>query len=154
MAKKWMTDADLVSSLAANLMEVLPLFPKRMVRMDVIARETGMPLSHMQILVMLRNGPVSIGELSGKLNIAKPNITPLVDTLRDQGLVERVRDEHDRRMVNVCMLPAGQEKLVEIEQSIAEQVKGWPEGYSRSEIKELNSALASIIRIVKHFGNE
>ncbi|MGN0746461.1 MAG: MarR family winged helix-turn-helix transcriptional regulator [Aristaeellaceae bacterium] len=152
MAKRWTADTALVSSLATNLVEALPLFPKRMIRMDAIVRAYGMPSSHIQILVMIRNGPASIGELSSKLCIAKPNITPLVDSLRDQGLVERVRDENDRRIVNVRMLPAGQEKLNEIEQAIATQVAQWPGEFSRSEMKELNNALASIIRIVQGFG--
>ena len=152
MAKKWTADAALVSSLATNLVEALPLFPKRMVRMDAIVRAHGMPFSHIQILVMLRNGPASIGELSSKLCIAKPNITPLVDSLRDQGFVERVRDERDRRIVNVRMLPAGHEKLDEIQRSIADQVMLWPGEFSRSEMKELNGALASLIRIVQGIG--
>ncbi len=152
MAKKWTADAALVSSLATNLVEALPLFPKRMIRMDAIVREQGMPLSHIQILVMLRNGPASIGELSSKLCIAKPNITPLVDSLRDQGLVERVRDEKDRRIVNVRMLPAGQEKLEGIQRAVAGQIMLWPGEFSRSEMKELNSALANIIRIVQGIG--
>ena len=90
--------------------------------------------------------------MSSKLYIAKPNITPLVDSLRDQGLVERIRDEQDRRIVNVRMLPAGHEKLDEIQRSIADQVMLWPGEFSRSEMKELNNALASIIRIVQGIG--
>ena len=142
----------MVSSLATNLVEALPLFPKRMIRMDAIVREHGMPFSHIQILVMLRDGPASIGELSSKLCIAKPNITPLVDRLFESGYVERIRDEQDRRIVNVRMLPAGYEKLDEIQRSIADQVMLWPGEFSRSEMKELNSALASIIRIVQGIG--
>ena len=90
--------------------------------------------------------------MSSKLCIAKPNITPLVDSLRDQGLVERVRDEKDRRIVNVRMLPPGHEKLDEIQRAIAGQIMLWPGEFSRSEMKELNNALASIIRIVQGIG--
>ena len=67
--------------------------------------------------------------------------------MRDSGLVERVRSQTDRRIVHVRLLEAGKEKLEAIRSDIAEQVAAWKGGLSRSEIKELNNAMASIIRI-------
>ena len=148
MAKKWTADAALVSSLATNLVETLPLYPKRMIRMDAIVREQGMPFSHIQILVMLRNGPASIGELSSKLCIAKPNITPLVDRLFESGYVDRQHDENDRRVVNIVLLPAGEEKLAAIRATIARQIQVQSEDLSVTEFRELNDSLASLVRIL------
>lgn len=153
MAKKWTADAALVDSLSENMVEVLPLLPKRMLRIDAIVREHKMPFSHIQILTMLKEGSVSIGELSDKLSIAKPNITPLVDMLAAQGYVERIRDERDRRVVIVSIKDAGMAKLEEIRQSICDQICAWNASFSRSEIKELNNALATLIRIVKGIGD-
>ena len=150
MPKKWSDDTALVGSLAGNLMEALPLFPKRLVHVDALVREHQMPYSHIQILVLLSSGVLSIGEISDRLGIAKPNITPLVDSLHQGEMVERVRDEHDRRIVNVRLLPKGEEKLEAIRASILEQVSDWRGQFSRSEMKELNTALASMIRIVCH----
>ncbi|MBQ7845180.1 MAG: MarR family transcriptional regulator [Clostridia bacterium] len=114
---------------------------------DALVRQHQMPFSHIQILVMLGGEDMSIGQISDRLGIAKPNITPLVDALRDNGLVERIRSEKDRRIVNVHLLPEGEEKLRAIREDIAAQVKEWKGGLSRSEVKELNSALASMNRI-------
>ena len=50
------------------------------------------------------------------------------------------------------MLSAGHERRDESQRSIAEQVMRWPGEFNRSEVKELNSALASIIRIVQGIG--
>lgn len=150
MPKKWNEDGALVGSVAGNLFEVLPLFPKRLLHIDALVRDHQMPFSHIQILVMLSGEDMSIGQISERLGIAKPNITPLVDTLRDNGMVERIRSEKDRRIVNVHLLPAGEEKLKSIRRDIAAQVKAWKGNLSRSEVKELNSALSSIIRIAGH----
>ncbi|MBR2718660.1 MAG: winged helix-turn-helix transcriptional regulator [Clostridia bacterium] len=147
MPKKWNEDRALVDSVAMNLFEMLPLFPKGIVHMDEIVRAHQMPFSHIQILVMLAGENLSIGQISQRLGIAKPNITPLVDVMRDSGLVERVRSQTDRRIVHVRLLEAGKEKLEAIRSDIAEQVAAWKGGLSRSEIKELNNAMASIIRI-------
>lgn len=147
MPKKWNEDRALVDSVAMNLFEMLPLFPKGLVHMDEIVRAHQMPFSHIQILVMLAGENLSIGQISQRLGIAKPNITPLVDVMRDSGLVERVRSQTDRRIVHVRLLEAGKEKLEAIRSDIAEQVAAWKGSLSRSEIKELNNAMASIIRI-------
>lgn len=147
MPKKWNEDAALVNSVAENLFEMLPVFPKGLVHIDALVRKHKMPFSHIQILVMLSRGDMSIGQISDRLDIAKPNITPLVDILRDGGLVERIRSTTDRRIVHVHLLPAGVEKLAAIHRDIASQVVAWKGNLSRSEIKELSNAMASIIRI-------
>ncbi|MBQ8654489.1 MAG: winged helix-turn-helix transcriptional regulator [Clostridia bacterium] len=154
MAKKWTADKALVDSVAASLMELLPLFPKRMVRVDELVREHGMPFSHVQIMVMLLDGDLSVGELSGRLSIAKPNITPLVDNLRNHGWVERIRDERDRRIVNIHLTEAGRSKAAEMQADIARQTMQWNGEFSRSEIKELNQALATVIRIARGIRSE
>ena len=147
MPKKWNEDNALVDSLAGNLFEALPLFPKRLMHVDELVRRHQMPFSHIQILIMLVGEDMSIGQISERLGIAKPNITPLVDALRDGGLVERIRSEKDSRSVHVHLLPEGEEKLQAIREDIAAQVKAWKGSLSRSEVKELSSALASMNRI-------
>ena len=147
MPKKWNEDQALVDSVALNLFEMLPIFPKGLVRTEELVRDHQMPFSHIQILVMLAKEDLSIGQISQRLGIAKPNITPLVDIMRDNGLVERVRSQTDRRIVHVRLLAAGREKLESIHKDIAAQVAAWKGNLSRSEIKELSNAMASIIRI-------
>lgn len=145
MARNWTNDAALVEAITGNLFEALPLLPKRLVRVDMITHEFGMPFSHIQILCMLARRNMSIGEISSHLGIAKPNITPLLDSLRERGLLERQRSEKDRRVVNVVLLPAGREMAEKIEASIAAQVMEWPERFSASEVKRINNALACLI---------
>ncbi len=152
MAKKWSVDSALVESVAANLVELLPLFPKRLIRLDALVREHEMPFSHIQILVLLAEGAMAIGTLSDKLSIAKPNITPLVDSLREQHYVERVRDARDRRIVNVCITDSGLEKLQAIQRSVAKQVAEWPGLFSRSEVKAFKGALSGVIRMAMEVG--
>lgn len=147
MAKHWKDDTALVDSIANNLYEALPLLPKRLVRVDALTKEFGMPFSHVQILCMLSDKEMTIGEISTNLGIAKPNITPLLDALYDRGLLERCRSERDRRIVNVRLRPEGQELTAQIKAGIAAQTRDWPEGISISDIKRLNNALAYLIEI-------
>lgn len=154
MAKNWTADAVLVDAVTGNLFEALPLLPKRLVRVDAITREFEMPFSHIQIMCMLSEGSMSIGAISTNLGIAKPNITPLLDSLCERGLLERCRSEKDRRIVNVRLLPEGEKMAREIRESISRQVAAWPESFSASEIKRLNTALATLISMGKRLSEE
>ena len=150
MAKHWSEDTALLGAIAGNLYEALPLLPKRLVRLEAITREFDMPFSHVQILCVLSEGPMTIGKLSAALGIAKPNITPLIDSLRQRGLIERCRSELDRRVVHVALLPEGNEVADRIRQRIGEQVAAWPKGFSASDIKRLNNALAYLIETARY----
>lgn len=147
MAKIWTDDAALVDAISKNIYDALPLLPKRLVRVDALTREFNMPFSHIQILCMLSDKEMSIGEISTNLGIAKPNITPLLDTLHERGVLERCRSEKDRRIVNVRLLPEGYEMVQKLRESVARQVMEWPEGFSVSDIKRLNNALAYLIEV-------
>lgn len=145
MAKNWMEDTALVEAVSDNLFAALPLLPKRLVRVEAIMKELDMPFSHIQILCMLHEGPMSIGEISRRLGIAKPNITPLLDHLYHRGMLTRDRSEADRRVVMVQLLPEGEAAAARIREEIGGQVVTWPEDFNYSDIKRLNNALALLV---------
>lgn len=147
MSRSSAADTVLMDSIAQNLFDALPIFRKRVLHLDAIQREHGIPLSHVQVLALLSEHPsLPISELSRRLGIAKPNVTPLVDRLCGLGLAERCRDPQDRRVINVRILPAGTEKLSRIRQTLVQEVDGWANQFSRTELKNLNRALGCIIR--------
>lgn len=147
MPKSWTTDSTLVDSLAKNLCEAVVLLPKQLLHVDELTRNFGMPFSHIQILVMLSEGDITIGDISSTLGIAKPNITPLLDALSDRGLVERIRGAGDKRIVNVHLTDEGSKMLEQLRGAIAEQVIGWEGSCNRSDVKQLNHALAFLVQI-------
>lgn len=149
MSKKWTEDEALMKSLSVNLLDALAVFPKQMLRLDALVREFDMPISHIQILTVLREGEVSIGALSERMGIAKPNITPLVDALCERDLAMRIRCMQDRRVVKVRIADDGTEMLEKIQASIARQVESWSVAMNRSEAKELNAALQTLLRLGK-----
>ncbi len=51
-------------------------------------------------------------------------------------------------MVNIVLLPAGEEKLAAIRATISRQIQVQAENLSVSEFRELNDALDSVVRIL------
>ena len=149
MTKKRTIDPAMIDTIAQNMFHILPLIKKRLLHMDLVQREHGTPLSHVQVLAMLNDvGTMSVSEISRRLGIAKPNITPLVDRLYESGYVDRQHDENDRRVVNIVLMEAGKEKLDAIRATISHQIQLQVDGLSVSEFRELNESLSSIVRIL------
>lgn len=71
-------------------------------------------------------GTMSQGEISAKVLKSSGNITLVIDNLEKPGLVRRMRDEHDRRMVQVVLTQQGRELIEELlpghVQAIAEEM--------------------------------
>ncbi len=149
MSRKKALDPAVIDSISQNIFNVMPLLRKRLLHMDIIQSEHGIPLSHVQVLSMLNEtGSMSVSEISHRLGIAKPNITPLVDRLIEDKLVDRIRDTQDRRVVNVVIMDAGREKLNAIRGTIGGQVQDWALNISSADFKELADSLQSLTRIL------
>lgn len=69
-------------------------------------------LSYPQILVLyalLEKGSVTIGELARHLKVSQGVASRTVDRMVDKGLLDRVRDEDDRRVVHVTLSGDGRD---------------------------------------------
>ena len=93
-------------------------------------------------------GAMSVTDISRHLGMAKPNITPLIDRLIREGYVERRRDTGDRRVVNVVLLPKGEEKLACIRETIVRQVMRWTGTIPEKDFFELEHALEVISTVL------
>ena len=141
--------ADCVERIAQGVFQAQPLLKKRLVKLSAIQSDQGIPLSHVQVLAMLEEvGSMSVSEISKRFGIAKPNITPLVDRLVNAGLVDRVRSETDRRVVNIVILEEGRNRLQQIQNALNDHVAGWQSTLTTEEFERLDRALIDIIEIL------
>lgn len=149
MPRRKSVNKEMVEQVAKTTFDVLPMLKKRLLRMDVVQAEHSIPMSHVQVLTMLgESGIMTVSEISQRLGIAKPNITPLVDRLISDGYVERRRDEIDRRVVKIVLLAAGEEKLAAIQETIVRHAMRWVGTIPDKEFYELEKSLNSIVRIL------
>ena len=74
-----------------------------------LARAHGLTGPQVTALKLLQSvGDLSLSALSAKMQARNSTITGIVARMRKQGLVERVRDERDRRVVKIRLTEAGQ----------------------------------------------
>lgn len=59
--------------------------------------------------ILINNGELTIGELSQKMALACSTITDLIDRMEKSELVIRKKDEKDKRVVRIEVLPVGYE---------------------------------------------
>ncbi|MBP1931386.1 MarR family winged helix-turn-helix transcriptional regulator [Ammoniphilus resinae] len=70
----------------------------------------GITVPQAIVLDVIRNTPKTIGEISKAIDLSNSTVSGIVDRLERNGLVERQRDQQDRRVVWVA-LTKDKEKL-------------------------------------------
>jgi DNA-binding MarR family transcriptional regulator len=76
----------------------------------------GVSMANLHVLSMLeRHGEMAMSRVADALDISYSNATGIVDRMEERGLVARVRDEEDRRVVHVRLTDAGRTVLSDIE---------------------------------------
>ena len=78
--------------------------------LPALQREFGLTDSQIAVLEALKHlGPLQQGELCQKILRSGSNVTTVVDNLERDGLVQRSRDESDRRIQVVNLTEKGRE---------------------------------------------
>ncbi|WBB65022.1 MarR family transcriptional regulator [Micromonospora sp. WMMD812] len=63
------------------------------------------------LMTLAHHGTLPHREVAQRCYVRPATLTGIVDTLERDGLVERQRDENDRRSVRLAITPAGRERL-------------------------------------------
>lgn len=104
----------------------------------------GLSLSAFNVLMILsRSGAegCALFELSRLLVVSRANITGLVDSLVEKGLVERCEDQRDRRVRIARITGEGEKLLEEILPGYYRMVREMLCGINREENRVLNNLL-------------
>jgi len=92
-------------------------------------------------------GGATMSEIAHLTYQSAATVTGIVDRLADAGLVERERDEVDRRVVYVRTTQAGRAKLDEIDAERRKQMEQMTKALTDEELEQLNSIMSKLIAI-------
>jgi DNA-binding MarR family transcriptional regulator len=72
----------------------------------------SLSLVHIQVLVALEaEGPLPMRVLAERMDVSQASATGIVDRMEQRGLVERRRDDDDRRVVRVALTDVGRDTM-------------------------------------------
>ena len=142
------TGSEKYEKLAWQILTVAPVLKKRLFRPDFEQATSQLPLSYAQVLATLNiEESMTVTEISERFDIAKPNITPLIDRMIEAGYVKRVRNSADRRVVHVIILDKGREKVKEMVSSLMTTISGWAQAISDEDMVKVTDSI-DVIRTV------
>ena len=93
------------------------------------------------LAVVDREGPLTLGELAAQEQVSPPTITKVVDTLERHGFVERIRDEHDRRVWRVKATTRGKRQLERSRTRRTEWLANQLRGVTDDDLERIVAAL-------------
>lgn len=136
-----------------KLLLLLPTLEKRLIRpLELEIKPSLSILQYNALFIMKNDGILTMSELSNKMCISKQQLTPMVDKLIDNGLVERMTNEKDRRIINVKLSERGYNFLNDSKAEITEALKKRMEVFDKDEVNTLLKAIDDIYSITKKLG--
>ena len=144
-------EPSLSSPSAARLASWRLFFESALALLDVLNTEleqaAGIPMRWYDVLVQLDESPegVPMNALADRILYSKSGFTRVVDRMEEEGLVRRVRPEHDRRTIIILLTDAGRAKLDEARRHHREGVeRHFSRHLSDADIKALSRALEKV----------
>jgi DNA-binding MarR family transcriptional regulator len=100
---------------------------------------------HYQVLgVLLRFGPLWVSEIGKRLNVSKPNMTPLIERLVQEGMVIRTSEPKDRRVIKIAITREGKNLMESGRKLLQEEMEKVFKDFKSEEMEELAKTLATL----------
>lgn len=140
---------DILERTAADLLSVPPLIFRGVRRklLKTALNSINMDISplHFEIMRLVKeDGTLHITEIGERLQVARAQMTHLIDKLVDMEMVERQADSTDRRMTNIVLTDKGSAFLEKHGGNIRKATKEILSGLTDEELAELSASLEKL----------
>jgi DNA-binding MarR family transcriptional regulator len=140
---------EILGRVAEDLLSVPPLIGRivrrKLLRKTRIGLKKDITPPHFEIIKLLQEaGKLHIAEIGERLQIARPQMTHLIDKLVELGIVERQTGSEDRRMINVALTRKGRTTLDKHDSRIRNAVRETLSGFSDAELEDLSASLRKL----------
>ena len=136
---------EAIDGIIDNLFFVHMLTHRKLFKVDfqIVSQDISRP--HLVILRILKDsGSLPVSEVGRRVAISRPQMTHLLDKLIRLGLVERIPDANDRRVINVGLTTLGEKVLKQCRGLVKENIKRKLSLLEDNEIAELSTALRTL----------
>jgi DNA-binding MarR family transcriptional regulator len=138
-----------MSKLAADLLSIPPLvfriIRKKLVKTTLADLNVDIKYTHFEVLNLLeQEGTLHVARIGEQLELAKAQMTHLLDHLVSLGFVERESDASDRRTFNIALTPAGRRFIRNHQETIISAALENMSSLEACELESLCGALRSL----------
>lgn len=144
------SEAEELSNLGREISDVTILMH------EAIARSVGLTgVDHKYLSLILRQGPLTAGELSQHTGLTTGAVTAMIDRLEHQQLVSREFDKTDRRKVLIVANKPRANKLFESSgDQLRTRVQKLIATYNKEEIQLITGYLRASVEIMQTLTTE
>ncbi len=147
-----MSNKSPLDNVADELFSTLPLI-HRNIRRKLLRTALGdfnkditPPLFEIMKLLQ-ETGTLHVAEIGERLQIARPQMTHLIDRLVEMEIVERQTSTEDRRIINVTLTGNGKKKLKEHEDDIRRVTTEMLANLTLEDLEALSASLKTLREI-------
>lgn len=113
-------------------------------RLDDLLRPDALTASQYTALTVLERHPdMSVAQLARNSFVTAQSMAGMIATLEERGLIERHRDQADRRRLAIALSPAGRELLDRYRDQVAAMEARMLYGITKPQIAALRRSLAA-----------
>jgi DNA-binding MarR family transcriptional regulator len=149
-----MNDAEAKDRLIEEVVDAFTAMRERGMRGLHRIRRDVASMGHLQVLVRLQaDGPLPAGAVARSLGVSAASATGMLRRMAERGLVRRIRDEKDRRVVRIELAPAGTSLL----EKLSRNRSGLHRSLSRldeDELRQLRNGLIALNRATLELAEE
>lgn len=109
---------------------------------------------HYTLRYMYRAGSCTSSELAEVFEVKKSAITAIINRMWEKGLIQRTRDENDRRVVYLTLTDKGKELYLKTEERITKLVESFITSFDQEEIEQFIKTYEKLNQILIKSKNE
>jgi len=142
-------NSNILEKAATDLLSIPPLIfritRKKLLQTTLTDIEVDITPHHFEIMRLLRDeGTLHVAEIGKRLQIAKAQMTHLIDKLVDLNMVERKPDKLDRRAITITLTKLGKRFLKEHMESLMANIQETMSCLTDEELQNVSNSLRKL----------
>jgi len=143
-------DINILNEAGENIFEMTMAFKTKFFNPHLLSKSCEVPPSQIRVLFFLKgHGENTMSTLAHHLHISRPNLTPLIDKLLEDGYVDRNANSKDRRILLISLSEKGWKFMDEINKMVIENFKERIKSLNDEEIFVLNESAKHFLEVMK-----
>ena len=142
-------DSEILDSVSEDLFSITPLIfrgvRRKLLKTALANIDVDISPLHFEIMKLLEEAEtLRVAEIGERLQIARPQMTHLIDKLVDLNIVERQTGTADRRTINIVLTSKGRITLEEHDNCIRNAIKETLSSLTSEELEDLSASLRKL----------